>query len=91
MRTECRFKVGDRVRILDGRYTPGYDDPGGPLFWDPRMDPMIGKVLSISSASSTEDGNWYLISGWGFLEESLEPENPTRGDWVNRTKRRGKK
>jgi len=81
-----RFDIGDRVKILDGRDNPRYTAPGG-IGWSSAMDSMVGKVFTLSRQNVCLDGDRYYISGWVFLEESLEPEKPTRKDWVNRHRR----
>lgn len=59
---EPKFKKGDRVRVLDKKKDPR---------WNDARDKFIGKILTIESP---QPGNWYWLAEtrWGMEEEWLE-------------------
>lgn len=63
-----RFKVGDKVKIIDGRKTPS------DIIWIARMDNLIGKVGEVSRV---EEGWGYTVCSCGtefwYDEEWLTP------------------
>ena len=68
--TEYKFKIGDRVRVLDGSDSEGYT--GG---FTCAMKPFIGTELTVESAYSYMGKNAYKLSektGYTWDERGLE-------------------
>ena len=57
-----KFKVGDKVRVLDGSQIENYT--GG---WVPGMDEYIGKVETIKRAEEFSDREGYCLNDFGGL------------------------
>lgn len=69
-----RIKVGDRVRILDGRNKPSEN-----IYWVNEMDKYIGEVRTVKYID--RDGTFSLEGiGYFFVEKWLAPAEFTKAD-----------
>lgn len=70
-----KFKVGDRVRILDGSNIKNYY--GG---WSTHMKGCVGKIATVRRLCSHYTQNSYLLEGsiYSWDERGLEPVNPEK-------------
>lgn len=73
-----KFKIGDRVRILDGRNKPSFRSTWAPT-WVGGMDKYIGEVCAVRYID--EVGNYSLKGiNYSFAEEWLAPAEFTKAD-----------
>ena len=78
-----KYKVGEKVRVLDGseaqHYVPGWIEP---------MNPYVGKILEVRSRVSDFASPVYKLvdgGGWSYDEKYLAPANsvsPTTSDRI---------
>ena len=74
-----KFKVGDKVRILDGRNKPIFRSTWAPT-WVGGMDEYIGEVRTVKHIDGIGD---YSLEGiyYSFAEEWLAPAEFTKYDF----------
>ena len=79
---QTKFNIGDKVKILDGSDIDGYRGR-----WAPRMNRLVGRIVTIDEIRINDYGIGYLTKeipymfderGLAFISsESTEPTEPT--------------
>lgn len=66
---QTKFNIGDKVKILDGSDIDGYMGQ-----WTPRMDRLVGRIVTIDQIRITDKGVGYLTEEtiFSFDERGLE-------------------
>ncbi len=79
---QTKFNIGDKVKILDGSDIDGYRG-----HWTPRMNRLVGRIVTIDEIRINDYGIGYLTKeipcmfderGLAFI--SSEPTEPTEDD-----------